>query len=1006
MISDKFMGQVSDGAEVPNEAASIDFKRLTEHILQSYLNSPSLDDMEILDLLDEDMSVIGTGKHEFWRNLQEFLQASGFEAEQREKTVFSWKDLRMEEQRLDDAHVLVYGSVLIMGLLESSSVGIKMDSRFTMLYGRKDGKWKVLHVHHSVPDKDQNDNEEFPRSLGRQVEESQSMIMALADDYIAVYLIEPEVDRASVVKLDSAIRSKAGEIPESFCYSQMFNHYADSHISEEDREKFLCVVMPDALIRTFADGRRKLEINYRSCRNGQQEHYSGLFIRISKPGEPLKLIVGFRNIEDVINVQKKMTRNYEKLEEMRQIFASSRMGTWNIYLLDGKAPAMEADNLMKELLGVVDEDLTPEEIYDAWFSNIAPGAVQSVLDSVERMKHGGRDENTYLWKHPALGERYVRCGGTARPTAGGYILSGYHYDVDDVVREQKKRDEALTEQIAITKTLSRSFRNVFVANLNTGTARVIRLSDSYQVKAIRDVAGHTFPFDTVVKQWIHENVHPEDRQRIAEVVNVEKLRKVFSEQNACTGIYRSMEGEVMHHYQYDFRRIDHSENVVAGFQIIDGIIEEHQAQERKQRELEAAYQKQLIAAKQDAERANRAKTDFLLRMSHDIRTPLNGIMGMLDIAERYREDIDKRDECHRKVRESAQVLLELINEVLDMSKLESGKIVLEHIPFDLKQISRNVFTLIVKQAENRGIQILEEDCRAPHYRLVGSPVHYKRILMNILSNAIKYNKDNGKIYVTCREVSCEGNKVNIEFKCRDTGIGMSREFQEHLFEPFEQENTSARSQYGGTGLGMTITKNLTDKMGGTISVESEKGVGTVFDVIIPFEIDKSETDNASMTDDEAEAVSIQGFKILLAEDNALNMEIAKFLLEEEGAQIIETVNGREAVEAFEKSRPFEIDAVLMDIMMPMMNGHEATRVIRAMDRPDAKQVPIIAMTASAFAEDRIAAKKAGMNEHLAKPLNTKLVVQTVAQCVGEYRKIRTEHVPLSITGRQRNRQVK
>ena len=248
--------------------------------------------------------------------------------------------------------------------------------------------------------------------------------------------------------------------------------------------------------------------------------------------------------------------------------------------------------------------------------------------------------------------------------------------------------------------------------------------------------------------------------------------------------------------------------------------------------------------------------------------------------------------------------------------------------------------------------------------------------------------------------------MNIEFKCRDTGIGMSREFQEHLFEPFEQENTSARSQYGGTGLGMTITKNLTDKMGGTISVESEKGVGTVFEVIIPFEIDKSETDNASMTDDEAEAVSIQGFKILLAEDNALNMEIAKFLLEEEGAQIIETVNGREAVEAFEKSRPFEIDAVLMDIMMPMMNGHEATRVIRAMDRPDAKQVPIIAMTASAFAEDRIAAKKAGMNEHLAKPLNTKLVVQTVAQCVGEYRKIRTEHVPLSITGRQRNRQVK
>ena len=405
---------------------------------------------------------------------------------------------------------------------------------------------------------------------------------------------------------------------------------------------------------------------------------------------------------------------------------------------------------------------------------------------------------------------------------------------------------------------------------------------------------------------------------------------------------------------------------------------------KRVREKEKVYQKKILAAKQDAECANRAKTDFLLRMSHDIRTPLNGILGMLDIAERYRTDIDKRDDCLKKVRDSAEILLELINEVLDMNKLESGRIVLEHVPFNLKDISRSVFTVISRQAESRGIEILEEDCRVPHYRLVGSPVHYKRIMTNILSNAIKYNKENGKIYITCREVSCDDNMVSIEFRCRDTGVGMTQEFLEHIFEPFSQENGSVRSSYGGSGLGMSITKKLTDALGGVITVESEKGVGTSFDVIVAFEIDGSVEEEKDV-EAEKESASVRGIHVLLTEDNDLNMEIAGFLLKEGGAHVIEARNGKEAVDAFMRSRPFEIDVILMDIMMPVMNGYEATEKIREMDRPDAKKVPIIAMTASAFAEDRIAAKKAGMNEHIAKPLDTKLVIKTIARSVSEYK---------------------
>ena len=392
----------------------------------------------------------------------------------------------------------------------------------------------------------------------------------------------------------------------------------------------------------------------------------------------------------------------------------------------------------------------------------------------------------------------------------------------------------------------------------------------------------------------------------------------------------------------------------------------------------------------DAEKANQAKSNFLLRMSHDIRTPLNGILGMIDMAEQYEDDKAKQRECREKAKMSAQILLELINEVLDMGKLESGEISLEQIPFDLAEICRSVAGAISRQLQGRNIEVIEEDCHIFHRKLIGSPVHFQRIMMNILSNAIKYNRENGKIYITCREISDNETVANIEFKCRDTGIGMTPEFMEHIFDPFSQEHATARSEYGGTGLGMSIVKNITDKMGGTISVESVKGVGSTFDVVVPFEIDQ----NASgRTDEDQESIpSIQGFKLLLAEDNALNMEIAKFMLEEAGAKIIAAVNGQEAVDAFKNSALYEVDAILMDVMMPVMDGHEATRQIRAMDRADAKQVPIIAMTASAFAEDRIAAKKARMNEHLAKPLDTKLMLKTIAGCVSEYRKDREQRV--------------
>lgn len=390
---------------------------------------------------------------------------------------------------------------------------------------------------------------------------------------------------------------------------------------------------------------------------------------------------------------------------------------------------------------------------------------------------------------------------------------------------------------------------------------------------------------------------------------------------------------------------------------------------------------ELEKAKKEAEAANEAKTTFLLNMSHDIRTPLNGIMGMLDIAEHYAQDPDRQAECRAKVRESAGVLLELVNEVLDRSKLESGEIVLENVSFDLEEIARDVYNTVHIQAEERNI-CLTGECRVTHRKLIGSPLHYKRVLMNIVSNAVKYNKENGSITTTCRERELGEGRTEVVFVCQDTGIGMSEEFQKHIFEPFSQEKQTARSSYKGTGLGMSIVKSIVDKMGGTITVESVKDKGTTFTVTVPFEIDTAPETKAAEKD-EVPICSIRGMKVLVAEDNGINMEIAEFLLEKEEASVIKAWNGQEAVDIFTKSVPGEIDVILMDVMMPVMDGYEATRQIRQLEREDAGSVPIIAMTANAFSEDRIRAEEAGMNEHITKPFDGETLVKMIANLVGK-----------------------
>ena len=404
------------------------------------------------------------------------------------------------------------------------------------------------------------------------------------------------------------------------------------------------------------------------------------------------------------------------------------------------------------------------------------------------------------------------------------------------------------------------------------------------------------------------------------------------------------------------------------------------AHRKQEQEKDEKYKAELLIAAKKAEAANEAKTEFLQRMSHDIRTPINGICGMLDVADHYADDMKKQTECRGKIKEASHLLLELVNDVLDMSKLESGEVVLEEIPFNLSSISREVFVVIEQIAAEQNIRIVWEKKEITHRDFIGSPGYVKRVMMNILSNAVKYNRENGHIYISCMEIPAgQPGMTTMEFVCRDTGIGMTEAFQKQIFEPFAQEHAGSRTKFAGTGLGMPITKKLVEKMGGTIFFESAEGIGTTFVIRVPFKIDL----DVDIREEQADVSekSIKGLHILLAEDNELNMEIAEFMFQNEGTEVTKAWNGQEAVELFEKSRPGEFDVILMDIMMPVMNGYEAAKMIRSLDREDAKVIPIIAMTANAFAEDRLRAKEAGMNEHIAKPVDAKLLVKIIHKLV-------------------------
>ncbi len=519
----------------------------------------------------------------------------------------------------------------------------------------------------------------------------------------------------------------------------------------------------------------------------------------------------------------------------------------------------------------------------------------------------------------------------------------------------------------IISAISKTYWLIYRINLQSGVFEEVSTNgEVHKFTGDRGFVSERFP--SACKNMISD----EFQEELQAFLNIETLPERLAERDEVSCEYQTRRGN-WHVGRFIVQQRDENGHATKVLYAIQGI------NERKKQELE--YEEKIKRLAEEARLANLSKTEFLRRMSHDIRTPINGIRGMIKIANRY-NDPQKQLECRQKIWEASGYLLSLVNNVLDMNKLESGKIVLDRKPFDLEMLLEELDTVAEMQAIDRGVKytVAKEKKKIENKYFIGSPSYLKQILMNIAGNAIKYNKYGGTVTVWTEETFSTDKISNVRFVCEDTGIGMSEEFQKHAFEPFSQEGKeTARTNYAGTGLGLPIVKSLVEVMGGTLEFTSEENVGTKFSVTLPLE--KSEI--ALEAPENEETADLHGKKVLVVEDNRINLEITEFLLGECRAEVVSAKNGKEAVEIFEKSADFEFSAVLMDVMMPVMNGLDATKAIRKLPRADAETVPIIAMSANAFTDDVERSLKAGMDEHLIKPLDEKLLMKTLNKYINK-----------------------
>lgn len=553
--------------------------------------------------------------------------------------------------------------------------------------------------------------------------------------------------------------------------------------------------------------------------------------------------------------------------------------------------------------------------------------------------------------------------------------------------DRKSEDELRRERMFL-EVLCRDYTSVYFFDLKSDTLEILKIDPSANVVGmIGDELRKRLDYSTAMRNYCSTYVVEEEQEKFLKAMNSRYIAEKLSDSDRYTYRYQSNPNKSGYRYfeaqalRTEDEKFDNT--AILAFRHIDGIVEEEKRREQEILEKREAEEKakRLEEERQAAVAANEMKSRFLSSISHDIRTPVNGIQGMLRIADANANDLKKQNECREKLWIASNYLVSLVNNVLDMSRLERQAVTLTEKPFNLIDLLMSVTSMMDIQIKEQGLHSIVDwkPGYIKHRYLIGSAEGLTRILMNLDSNAIKYNKKNGTIYCRCMEKECDGDVAWFEIINSDTGIGMDEEFLKHAFEPYAQKNNTSLNSINGVGLGLPIVKQMVELMGGSLKVESKVNEGTKYTILLPFKINHDPKEKRKAE----EHISLKGVKALLVEDNNLNMEIAKFWLEQEDIQVITAVNGQEAVELFERSEVGSFDIILMDVMMPIMDGLEATRRIRSLNRTDSLTVPIIAMSANAFEQDIEKSLAAGMNEHLVKPLDGQKVTETMKKYLAD-----------------------
>ena len=805
-----------------------------------------------------------------------------------------------------------------------------------------------------------------------QMKRNFEIIEILASEYSSVYYINLTDDSLIPYTMNEETETQFGVLFKNMSYSEAFRTYVDTLIFPEDKPMMLQAGSIGNIMKELRT-KKTFITTYRSDNNGNPHYCEMKFVKVgNEEGIPEAVALGFADKDEILRKQIEQETVRKRNNDIIEILASEYTSVYYIDLTTDELDPYTMNEQTESKFGqVFRSGITYSNAFRMYVDNfvyaedrlnmIRAGSIYNIIKELQ-------DKKTFItrFRSDESGEllfcemKFVKVGETENPQA---VALGFSI-IDEQYRaeiENKRRDTFISG-------LADDYEAVFYVNMNDGSVEPIRLSESYSKRHLS--AAEKIPYVKFISASL-TNIFEEDKLTIKDLLSPKNVFDTFEKETAFFVNYRTVQNETTMYYQLKAIKTidwDTDHTFLLGIHNLDDLTKKIIKQ---QEELDAALAR--------AESANNAKSSFLFNMSHDIRTPMNAIIGFTDIARKNLGKSKKVSDCLDKVSMASNHLLSLINDVLDMSRIESGKITIDEMPVNILDCTNDLTNMIKTGAEEKNIHFnVSVDQAIKHHNIYADELRLNRILINLLNNAIKYTNNGGTVAFAVKELPSDApDYCRYEFSIKDNGIGMSEEFQQHLFEPFSREKSSTVSGIVGTGLGLSITKELINLMKGEITVDSALGEGTTIVVAIDFRI-AEEASRTSAADTSTDIpASVAGKYILLTEDNELNLEIAQEILTEFGAKVDVATDGTVAVQKFADSikNGNSYDLILMDIQMPIMDGYKTTAAIRHMmaDNPGT-WIPIIAMTANAYAEDRQKAIEAGMDDHIAKPIDVAQLV--------------------------------